>query len=70
MTARSSIVLLRTPERQPSARLRHISDGYRVATDALLIVADLGCSGDIYDAIWALVEREAAAAQTLGLGGK
>lgn len=70
MNARSSIVYYKAPERQPSARLRDLSDGYRVASDALMIVADLGCSGDIYDAIWALCEKEAAAAQTLGLGGK
>lgn len=70
MNARSTLVLLRGPERQPSKRLRELSEGYRVATDALGIVADLGCSGDIYDAIWALCQREADAAQGIGLGGK
>lgn len=72
MTTRSTLVLLRAPDRQPSARLRDLSEGYRVASDALRIAADLGCSGDIYEALWALCEREADAVQTrtLGLGGK
>lgn len=71
MTARSTLVLLRGPERQPSKRLRDVSEGYRVATDALVIAADCGCSGDLYDALWALCERERDNAQRgIGLGGK
>jgi len=50
-------------ERQPSRRLRQLSDGYRVATDALLAAAELGCSRDIYDALWRICEREADAYQ-------
>lgn len=58
---RSHGVTLRSPETQPSARLRDLSPTYRVATEALVIAADLGCSGDLYDALWALCQREADA---------
>lgn len=63
MSARSNLVLIRCRERQPSQRIRDLSEGYRVATDALVIAADLGCSGDLYDALYELVEREAAKAE-------
>ena len=59
MNERSNIVLFKSRERVPSQRLRELDDGYRVATDALIIAADLGCSGDIYDALWGLCQREA-----------
>jgi len=44
-------------------RLRDKSDGYRVATEALKIAADLGCSGDLYSALTDLVMREAERAE-------
>lgn len=40
-------------------RLADLSDGYRVASEAFRTAADLGCSGDVYDALFALVRREA-----------
>lgn len=67
---RTVAVLARFTEHQPSARLRDMSDGYRVAAEALNVAADLGCSGDLYDALWAIVEREGNRAQGIGLGGK
>lgn len=60
---RSRYVLWRGPDRQPSERLRDLSPTYRVASEALTIAADLGCDGAIYDALYALVEREARAAE-------
>lgn len=60
---RSNYVEWRSPERQPSARLRDASPTYRVAVEALNIAADLGCDGAIYDALWGLCEREAKAAE-------
>lgn len=44
-------------------KLRSISDGFRVAADAYKLAADLGCSGDLFDALWDLVETEAKAAE-------
>jgi len=68
---RSAAVLSRFHDNQPSDRMRHLSDGYRVAAEALTIAADLGCSGDIYDALTALMLREAGKVNAgLGLGEK
>lgn len=47
----------------PLKRLVDVSDGYRVAVEALRLAADLGCSGDLYAALWDLVTREAEAAE-------
>lgn len=47
--------------RPTAARLSEVSPAYRVAVEALNLAADLGCSGDLYDALWALCEREAKA---------
>lgn len=58
MTA-APIVLYRRRETVASERLRAACDGYRVAVEAREIAADLGCSGDIYDALTALADREA-----------
>lgn len=51
---------LAAEDAQPSARLSDLCDGYRVAAEALVLAADLGCSGDLYDALWSLCQREAA----------
>ena len=64
MTPRTQAVQRRTFNYQPSDRLRDKSAAYRVATDAYMLVCDLGCSGDIAAAVWSLVEREAKAAET------
>lgn len=56
---RSRYVQWRSPERQPSARLKEECEGYRVATDILIGVANLGCSGEIYDFVWQICQREA-----------
>lgn len=53
-------VLYRRRETVASERLKALSEGYRVAVEARSIAADLGCSGDIYDALTALCDREAA----------
>jgi len=58
---RSRYVQWRSPDRQPSARIADECPAYRVATEALAIAMDLGCSGDLYDALWALCQREADA---------
>lgn len=58
------------PERFPMAKLQDRSPTYRVAVEAYKIVCDLGVSGDVEAAIWALCQREADAAQGIGLGGK
>lgn len=42
-------------------KLADLSDGYRVASECLETVALLGGSGDIYDALWSICEREARA---------
>lgn len=42
---------------------------YRVATEALAIAADLGCSGDLYDALQDLAEREFDAFATREIAG-
>lgn len=56
MTA--EIINLRA-SRKVIERIRDRNDGYRVATDAYNLAMDLGCSGDLHDALWALCEREA-----------
>lgn len=50
------------PARAPNAKLKDISEGYRVATEAYALAAELGCSGDLADALWSLVTREAKTA--------
>jgi hypothetical protein len=66
---RSTLVERRAPDMQPSQRLRDLCAEYRVASDALSIAADLGCSGDLYDALFDLCRREAAAYETRSAGG-
>jgi hypothetical protein len=61
---RSAHVLRFFPERQPSHRLRDLSEGYRVASEAFSLACDLGCSGDIADGLWSICEREAKAYET------
>lgn len=56
---RSSAVLRFYPFRQPSQRLREASAAYRVAADAYVLACYLGCSGDLADALYALMQREA-----------
>ena len=65
MTQRPKLHVIRElgTGRQSAARLSAISNGYRVAAEAYRLVADLGCSGDLFDALWDLVEREAATAE-------
>ena len=65
MTERSTVVLYKAREAIPSDRLKRDS-GYRAASEALVIAADLGCSGDIYDALWDLCQREAQRVETKG----
>lgn len=67
---RSAVVFYEPPERYPSPRLQDRSPTYRVAIEAYQIVCDLGVSGDVEAAIWSLVEREARAADGIGLGEK
>ena len=55
---RAKLVLVKSQDRQPSARLREQCPEYRIATEILIGVADLGCSGDIYDYIWSICQRE------------
>lgn len=57
MSNRARVVLVRCRDRVPSHRLRGLSDGYDAACEAMLIAADLGVSGDVYDALWDLCER-------------
>jgi hypothetical protein len=40
-------------------RLADLSDGYRVAAEAYRLAADLGCGGDLYDALFHLLQSEA-----------
>lgn len=47
------------PIAKDKQRLADLSDGYRVASEAFRTAADLGCSGDIYEALFSLVQREA-----------
>lgn len=46
-----------------SDKLAKIHEGYRVAAEAYRLASDLGCSGDLFDALWSLVEREAKTAE-------
>jgi hypothetical protein len=57
----SRAVLRFHPQRQPSQRLREACDAYRAAADAYVLACDLGCSGDLADALYALMQREATA---------
>lgn len=59
MTDRSPFVLARARDCVPSQRLRDLDDGYRVAAEILVGVADLGVSGDVYDFVASIMEREA-----------
>lgn len=67
---RAAVAFYTPPERFPSARLQDRSPTYRVAIEAYQIVCDLGVSGDVEAAIWALCQRQADAAQGIGLGEK
>lgn len=67
---RAAVAFYKPPERFPSPRLQDRSPTYRVAIEAYQIVCDLGVSGDVEAAIWALCEREGNAAQGIGLGEK
>ena len=58
---RSARVYRICPDSQPSQRLRDLSPTYRVASEILVGAADLGCSGDLYDFIWSICQREADA---------
>jgi hypothetical protein len=62
MTERPKLHVVRTFGKK-AEKLRAISDGFRVAADAYRLASDLGCSGDLYTALWDLVEREAASAE-------
>lgn len=63
---RATAVQRRFYDRQPSPRLATVSDGYRVASEILVAVADLGCSGDIYDYVHSVMERERVATEGQG----
>lgn len=65
MNARSSITFYQPRDRYPSPRLQDVSPTYRVLVEAYQIVCDLGVSGDVEAAIWALVEREGKKAEEL-----
>ena len=58
---RTRAVTSRSPDTQPSARLRELSDGYRVASEILVAVADMGASDAIYEFVWSICEREGKA---------
>ncbi|MCP4305653.1 MAG: hypothetical protein GY788_12385 [bacterium] len=58
MNQRANVVLFKSVDRVPSQRVRDSDAGYRAATDALILAADLGCSGDIYEGLWSICERE------------
>ncbi len=58
MNQHSTLVLARAPDHVPSERIYKIDNGYRAATDARTAAAEYGCSGDIFDALTALMERE------------
>lgn len=47
------------PERV--VRLRDVSEGYRAAADALVITANNDCPPALFDALFDLCQREAAA---------
>lgn len=72
MTERPILHLIRpiATGRESAAKLSAVSDGYRVAVAAYRLAADLGCSGDLFDALWDLVEREAAAAEAQITAGR
>ena len=59
MTDRSRIVLFKRRDDLPSQRLRDECPTYKVASEILVGAADLGCSGDIFDFIWSICQREA-----------
>ena len=54
---RTHLVQRRSIEQQASERLKAECPEYRAAAEALRIAADLGCSGDIYDALYALLQQ-------------
>jgi hypothetical protein len=56
---RAHLVNAKSPDRVPSERLRSLSEGYRVATDILIGIADRGCSDELYDYVWGVCQREA-----------
>ena len=53
--------------RKPVDRLRHASERYAVAVECFEEAARCGCSGDVYDALWAIVDRESKTATDLTL---
>jgi hypothetical protein len=57
----SASVIKFHPLRQPSQRLRALSGRYDVAADCFIAACDSGCSGDIADRLYAILERERAA---------
>ncbi len=48
----------RLPTVNDTHRLADLSEGYRVASEALTVAADAGCSDAVYEALWALCQRE------------
>jgi hypothetical protein len=54
---RSRLVQRRALEQQASERLKAECPEYRTAAEALRVAADLGCSGDIYDALYDLMRQ-------------
>lgn len=53
----------RTPLIRKPDKLREISDGYRVACEALTIAADYDCADDLYEALVVLAIAEADKAE-------
>lgn len=65
MTERPKLHVVRQFGRK-AEKLRQISDGFRVAAEVYELASELGCSGDLYSALWEMVEREAKAAEAKG----
>lgn len=54
--------------RPQAAKLADISPGYKVATEAFELASKYGVSGDAYDSLWDLVQREAKKAEAMARG--
>ncbi len=59
MKKHANIVPLKYARRVRPQRIRDLHDGYRAATDALIVATDLGCCDKILEALWNICAREA-----------
>ncbi len=51
-------VFRRLPNIDDTHKLADVSEGYRVASEALMLAADANCSDAVYEALWGLCQRE------------